>query len=206
MQRTRRSLVKLAGASLLAGGVGFLHGSKGLRAAAQPLGDLPRLDGEVLFDEDARNIAGGDIGSGIRRPPIAVLRPQSVEDIVRIIAYANESGRKIAMRGQGHSLYGQAQVEGGILIESSTLNTVRPYGHDLLDVQPGALWGQVAKVALDQSHTPPVLVDALMLSVGGTLSVGGIGETSYREGCQVDHVSELDVVTASGEHVTCSPE
>jgi hypothetical protein len=50
------------------------------------------------------------------------------------------------------------------------------------------------------------MVDALMLSVGGTLSVGGIGETSYREGCQVDHVSELDVVTATGDHVTCSLE
>ena len=50
------------------------------------------------------------------------------------------------------------------------------------------------------------MVDALMLSVGGTLSVGGIGETSYRDGCQVDHVSELDVVTASGDLVTCSQE
>src|SRR5262249_13052944 len=134
MQRTRRSLVRLAGASLLASGVGFLQGSKGLRAATRPLGDLPKLDGEVLFDEDARKIAGGDIGSGIRRPPVAVLRPQSVEDIVRITAYANKSGRKIAMRGQGHSLYGQAQVEGGILIDSSTLNTVRLPGSDLLDV------------------------------------------------------------------------
>jgi cytokinin dehydrogenase len=206
MQRTRRSLMKLAGASLLVSGVGFPQAPKGWRAAAQPLGDLPKLDGEVLFDEDARNIAGGDIGSGIRRPPVAVLRPRSVEDIVRITAYANKSGRKIAMRGQGHSLYGQAQVEGGIVIDSSTLDTVRPHGNDLLDAQPGALWGQVAKVALGQGRALPVMVDALMLSVGGTLSVGGIGETSYREGCQVDHVSELDVVTASGEHVTCSPE
>src|SRR5215471_1813422 len=134
MQRARRSLMKLAGASLLANGVGFLQAPKGWSATAQPLGDLPKLDGEVLFDENARNIAGADIGSGIRRPPVAVLRPRSVEDIVRITAYANKSGRKIAMRGQGHSLYGQAQVAGGIIIDSSTLDTVRPHGNDLLDV------------------------------------------------------------------------
>ena len=48
--------------------------------------------------------------------------------------------------------------------------------------------------------------DAMILSVGGTLSVGGIGETSYRFGAQVDHVVELDVVTGTGELVTCSEE
>ncbi len=167
---------------------------------------MPTLDGDVLFDEAARNVAGVDFGSGVRRLPVAVLRPRSIDDIVRIAAYANKTSRKLAMRGQGHSLYGQAQVEGGIIIDSSTLNVLRPHGDDLLDAQPGALWNDVAKVALGRGRTPPVMVDALMLSVGGTLSVGGIGETSYREGCQVDHVSELDVVTAAGDHLTCSAE
>jgi cytokinin dehydrogenase len=205
MQGTRRSFAKLAGAALLAG-AGSLQAPWARNAAAQPLGDLPKFDGDVLFDEAARNVAGVDFGSGVRRVPVAVIRPRSVDDIVRIVAYANKTGRKIAMRGQGHSLYGQAQVEGGIIMDSSTLNAVRPLGDDLLDAQPGALWGEVARVALARSRTPPVMVDALMLSVGGTLSVGGIGETSYREGCQVDHVSELDVVTATGDHVTCSLE
>ena len=204
MQRTRRSFVKSAGASLLVSGAPQALWEQ--RAAAEPLDDLPKLDGEVLFGEAARGVAGRDIGSGIRRLPIAVLRPRSVDDIIRMTAYANKNGRKIAMRGQGHSLYGQAQAEGGIVVDSSTLNAVRPYKDDLLDVEPGALWGEVAKAAISQRRTLPVMVDALMLSVGGTLSVGGIGETSYREGCQVDHVSELDVVTATGDRVTCSPE
>jgi cytokinin dehydrogenase len=206
MQATRRSFVKLAGASVLAGGIGPLQAPWLRNARGQALEDLPKLDGEVLIDEAARNITGGDFGGGAWRPPVAVLRPRSVDDIVRIAAYANNNGRKIAMRGQGHSLYGQAQAEGGIVIDSSTLNAVRPHGDDALDVQPGALWGEVAKAALRQGRTPPVMVDALMLSVGGTLSVGGIGETSYRDGCQVDHVSELDVVTASGDQVTCSAQ
>jgi cytokinin dehydrogenase len=206
MQRTRRSFVNLAGASLFATGVGSLQAPWVRNAAAQGLGDLPTLDGDVLFGEAAHNVTGVDIGSGIRRPAVAVLRPRSIDDVVRIITYANKNGRKIAMRGQGHSLYGQAQAEGGIVIDSSTLNAVRHHGNETLDVQPGALWGDVAEVALRQNRSPPVMVDALMLSVGGTLSVGGIGETSYREGCQVDHVSELDVVTAAGDYVTCSPE
>jgi FAD/FMN-containing dehydrogenase len=43
------------------------------------------------------------------------------------------------------------------------------------------------------------------LSVGGTLVVGGIGGTTSQYGMQSDNVVELDVVTGTGEQVTCSP-
>jgi cytokinin dehydrogenase len=208
MQGTRRAFLKLAGASALAGSGGSLSAPWARNAKAQPLGDLPNFDGDVLFDEAARNVAGVDFGTGIRRAPAAVLRPRSVDDIIRIAAYANKTGRKIAMRGQGHSLYGQAQAEGGIIVDSSTLNAIRAQGDNLLDAQSGVLWGDAARVAFSRTRMPPVMVDALMLSVGGTLSVGGIGETSYREGCQVDHVSELDVVTATerSRHLLAGPQ
>jgi FAD/FMN-containing dehydrogenase len=51
-----------------------------------------------------------------------------------------------------------------------------------------------------------VLTDYLALSVGGTLSVGGIGGTSYRHGLQTDHVLELEVVTCDGAVRTCTPD
>jgi len=50
---------------------------------------------------------------------------------------------------------------------------------------------------------PPTLTGYLGLSIGGTLSVGGIS-TTYREGAQVDRVRQLDVVTGEGDLVTCS--
>ena len=77
--------------------------------------------------------------------PIAVLRPRTNDDIVRMVGYANKHSLKIAMRGRGHSQYGQSQVEGGIVIDSSTLNAVRWHGNDAIDAQPGTLWGDVAK-------------------------------------------------------------
>jgi cytokinin dehydrogenase len=54
--------------------------------------------------------------------------------------------------------------------------------------------------------TPPVNVEGAYLSVGGTISTGGFGGTSAREGFQVDHVLELQVVTGDGQLVTCSDE
>jgi len=170
------------------------------------LTQLPSLDGELLFDESIRQAAAVDAGLRVRRSPIAVLRPRSMNDVIRMVTYANEHELKIVMRGRGHSLYGQAQVDGGIVIDSSGLNTVRWQENNLLDAQAGATWGDVAKATLAQGFTPPVMPDALMLSVGGILSVGGTGEMSYRSGAQVDHVVELDVVIGAGELVTCSSE
>jgi len=54
-------------------------------------------------------------------------------------------------------------------------------------------------------RTPPVIVDTF-LSVGGTVSTGGFGVTSWNQGLQVDHVRELQVVTGDGQLVTCSDE
>jgi len=138
--------------------------------------------------------------------PLAVARPSSIEDIVRIISYANKRNLKVAMRGGAHSLSGQALVENGIVIDSGSLKSVRMQDQSALDAGPGALWGDVARETLSHGLIPPVMPDAMMLSVGGTLAVGGIGETSYRFGTQVDHVLGLDVVTGTGQLITCSDE
>jgi cytokinin dehydrogenase len=166
--------------------------------------DTPQLDGDYLVDEAARRALSVDYGRSFLRLPLAVAKPRSISDIVRIVQHANKVGLKVAMRGQGHSLSGQTLIDAGIVIDSSTLNAVGPASDHAIDAQAGALWRDVVGATLAQGFLPPVTPDALMLSVGGTLSVGGIGETSYRFGAQVDHVRELDVVTGTGEFMTCS--
>src|SRR5262245_20587045 len=171
--RTRRSFLKVAGASLLT--TSALHAQWIASGTTQHLllNDLPALDGDLLLDEAHRQTAATDWGFQLSRVPLGVLRPKSVDDVVRMVAYANKHGLKIAMRGQGHSLYGQALVEGGIVIDSSTLNAVSLQANDVVVAQPGALWGDVARITLARDRTPPVMPDAMMLTVGGTLSVGG---------------------------------
>ncbi len=121
-----------------------------------------------------------------------------------MVSYANEHGLKIGMRGQGHSRYGRALVEAGIVIDSSGLKNVRVVDAENADAQPGASWREVAQVTLAKGLTPPVMVFTPQPTVGGTLSVGGLGFTSHRHGAQVDNVTELDVVTGVGRLVTCS--
>src|SRR2546430_10019709 len=95
---TRRSFVKLAAASTLASSLTWSQGSRSDDATASRsgLGELPRLDGDLLFDASDRQVAAGDFGYQIYRSPIAVLKPKSVDDVVRIITYANKRDLKIA--------------------------------------------------------------------------------------------------------------
>jgi cytokinin dehydrogenase len=202
---TRRSFVGRAAAAGLFTAVAHVRAAWAQSGASKSLRDLPALEGHVLLDEADRQVVAGDYGGHFSQLPIAVVRPGAVSDVVRMVAYANKHGLRIAMRGGGHSQYGQSQVADGIVIDSGSLNGVNWHG-DTIDAQPGAQWGEVAKAALARGLIPPVMVDAMILTVGGTLSVGGTGETGYRYGAQVDNVLELDIVTGAGELLTCSWE
>lgn len=171
---------------------------------AQPFGATAWLDGDYQIDSASRSGVASDFGGSVRRMPRAVARVRTIEDIGRVIAYANGRRMKVAMRGQGHSLYGQTLIDDGIVIDSSSLNAVKYGAANTLEVEAGALWGDVAQAGLSHGQLPPVMPDAMMLSVGGTLSVGGMGEAGFRFGAQVDHVLALHVVTGAGELVTCS--
>ena len=118
VRATRRSFVKLAAATAFIGASGRAN-----RALSQTgtsvarLDSLPNFDGELLLDDAARRGAAFDNGGYVRRMPVGVLRPKSSSDIARAVAFANKHGLKIAMRGRGHSQYGQSQVEDGIVID-----------------------------------------------------------------------------------------
>ena len=165
---------------------------------------VPPLDGSLTMDPAARREAADDYGHIVHRLPIAVLRPGSVNDVVVMVRYARAQRLKIAMRGQGHVCFGQAQVEAGIVIDSRTLNAVHAVLRDRAVVGPGATWGELLRATAPLGLTPPVLTDYMGLSVGGTLSSGGIGGASLHNGVQVDTVHELQVVTGRGELVSCS--
>jgi FAD/FMN-containing dehydrogenase len=175
-------------------------------ATGAPLVGLPSLDGSLRVDAGSIQQAADDFGHIVHRTPLAVLEPGSVEDIARIIRFARGHGLRVAMRGQGHATFGQAQVQGGIVVDSSALATIHAIRADRAVVDAGVQWSALVNAAFAQGLTPPVLTDFQGLSVGGTLSLGGIGGTASHFGAQVDNVFELEVVTGRGEILTCSPE
>jgi cytokinin dehydrogenase len=207
MRLSRRSFVRtLVGGSLVAG---FHTATRAWVPAADAMGRtpferVPPLDGTLLLDEATRRAYAQDYGQIVHEHPSAVLRPGSVEDISRMVGFARRLGLRITARGQGHQPFGQAQVNGGVVIDMRSLRAVHAVSADGLDVDVGADWRGVVQAALSHRLTPPVLTAYLGLTVGGTLSIGGVGIATFRHGAQTDHVRELDVVTGEGQAVTCS--
>lgn len=173
-------------------------------SAASRFESLPPLDGVLYTDNTKLAAVSDDFGHIVHRQPIAVLEPGSISDIIRIIQFVRTYKIKIAARGQGHSTYGQSQVEAGVVINMSTLNQIHSIGADRAIVDPGVVWSQLLQQTLPHSLTPPVLTDYIELSIGGTLSVGGIGGATHRYGVQIDNVLEVQVVTGEGKLETCS--
>jgi FAD/FMN-containing dehydrogenase len=206
-QFSRRHFTKLAiGAAI----VGFNPDERSWITqdnTARPFDRLPKLDGALLLDEESRRAIATDQGNMFHRVPAAVLRPGSVQDIVAMVRYANQHKLKAAIRGDGHSRYGQTQAEAGLVIDSRSLNAVDVRTPESADAQPGAFWSSVADATLAKGVTPLVFPSTcLAITVGGTLNAGGMGTTSHLYGAQVDNVAELDVVTGDGRLVTCSAE
>ncbi|XP_043705149.1 cytokinin dehydrogenase 3-like [Telopea speciosissima] len=160
-----------------------------------------------------------DFGRIIQQSPSFVLKPTTPEEISVLLKsiplspiYNNIT---VAARGAGHSIYGQAQAPNGIVIDITSLpNSMKisrsdqeeSKDHFFIDVSGGALWIDVLKETLKHGLTPRSWTDYLFLTVGGTLSVGGISGQTFKYGPQICNVLEMDVITGRGDFVTCSKE
>ena len=206
MDLDRRALLGGAMAAVVFGGRVGAAGTKegSMEGSGKPA--WPPAAGAIRTDEAARAAAAEDFGHIVRRLPHGVVSPATDRGVAAALQGARAAGRKVAARGLGHSVFGRAQVDGGIVIDMRALAAIHGIGADRISVGAGATWREVLAATLPRGLAPPVLTDYLGLSIGGTLVVGGVGAASSRHGMQCDNVLDLDVVTGSGRVVTCSPQ
>ncbi len=163
------------------------------------------ISGKVLTDDAAREAVATDFGRIVVRKPQAVVRPESAEDVSRVVRFAARHGLSVSTRGGGHSQTGQSLSE-QIVLDTTSLDQVRRVEETAVTTQAGIKWRQLVEHLAGQRLSPPVLTNNLDVTVGGTLSMGGLGVASWRHGTQADNCLELEVVTGSGDIVRCSSE
>ncbi|XP_028776358.1 cytokinin dehydrogenase 6-like [Neltuma alba] len=170
------------------------------------------LEGHLNFDDVSH--AARDFGNRYEHHPMAVLHPKSVSDIAATIKHIWQMGPRshltIAARGHGHSLQGQAQAHGGVVINMESIKTpemqVYTGNHPYVDVSGGELWVNILHESLRYGLAPKSWTDYLHLTVGGTLSNAGISGQAFRHGPQISNVQQLEIVTGKGEVLNCSTE
>lgn len=165
--------------------------------------------------------AGKDFGGMVARPPAAVVKPVSTEDVAKVVraaATASPGTITVAARGNGHSINGQAMAggDGGIVLDMRSVSDSYfqfvdggcEEGLGYADVSGGALWEDVLKRCVNSNFglAPRSWTDYLGLTVGGTLSNAGVSGQAFCYGPQTSNVTELEVVTGKGEIVICSQQ
>ena len=163
------------------------------------------ISGSVLVDDATRDIVATDFGGIVVRRPHAVVCPTSTEEVAQVVKFAARNSLAVATRGSGHSQSGQS-LSGQVVLAMTSLNQVKQVGNDTVRVQAGIKWRALVEQLAPRRLAPPVLTNNLDVTVGGTLSMGGLGVSSWRNGTQADNCLELEVVTGTGDVVRCSAD
>ncbi|MFZ0961936.1 MAG: FAD-binding protein, partial [Terriglobia bacterium] len=159
--------------------------------------------GRVLSDDAAREGVATDFGGIVVRRPQVVVCPASAEDVARVVKFAARNSLHVATRGGGHSQSGQS-LSDQIVLDMTSFDQVTRVAEDAVTAQAGIKWRALVEHLAPQRLSPPVLTNNLDVTVGGTLSMGGLGVASWQQGTQADNCLELEVVTGTGDIVRCS--
>lgn len=172
----------------------------GLLAAAGVAADSsPRRLAEYAYD-----------ASNYRVPPLAVVFPRTVEEVLAAVAACRETGTALIGRGGGTSMAGNAVGPGVVLDFSRYLNRI--HGIDeasgTVDVDPGVvlsdLTREVERATGNRSTFAPDPSSKNRATVGGAIGNDACGNHSVRYGRTSDHVVEIDVVTTDGARLTAT--
>jgi FAD/FMN-containing dehydrogenase len=131
--------------------------------------------------------------------PALIMRPQHAQDVVAAVKFATANVLRIAVRGGGHNNGGFATVDDGIVIDMSSMNTVRTNPDEqIIYVEGGAKAGEVTAAAMKHGMIVP-FGDSPSVGVGGITLGGGVGWLTRKFGMTIDSLLAVEIVTAAGE-------
>lgn len=160
------------------------------------------LRGSVLKPTDAEYDSTRALWNGmIDRQPGAIIRCHGTADVIKAVRFAAEHKLKLAVKGGGHNIAGNAVCDGGLTIDLSPMTSVRiDPTRRLARVEPGATLGDLDGEAQEFGLAMPVGINSTTGIAGLTLG-GGFGWLSRKHGLALDNLRSADVVLASGELV-----
>ena len=160
----------------------------------------------ILTETEAMRPYECDGLTAYRQLPMLVVLPQTVEEVQRILAIANETGTKVVARGSGTGLSGGATPLGdGILMSLAKFNrivSVDPLARTAR-VQPGVRNLQISEeVAALGLYYAPDPSSQIACSIGGNVAENSGGVHCLKYGLTVHNVQKIDVVTIDGTKAT----
>jgi glycolate oxidase len=144
--------------------------------------------------------------SAYRNLPLAVVIPETVEQVQETLRLCAASNVPVVARGAGTGLSGGAlPVSGGILLSMARFNRILDIDtqNRTARVQPGVTNLSVSKAAGPHGlYYAPDPSSQLACSIGGNVAENAGGVHCLKYGLTVHNILELEVLTIDGEHLT----
>lgn len=137
--------------------------------------------------------------------PAAIIRPRSTAAVAEAIIFGRDAGGPLSIRSGGHGISSVATNDGGTVIDLSKINTIEHLSDDLVRIEPGARWGDVA-ASLSPLGLAISSGDSGDVGVGGLATTGGLGLLGRAHGLTIDRLTAVDLVTADGTIRTVDAE
>jgi FAD/FMN-containing dehydrogenase len=140
------------------------------------------------------------------RYPALVAQCAGVSDVIRALEFARSEELTVAVRSGGHSIPGYSNVDGGLVIDLSPMQSVRvDPARRVARAEAGATW---ATFDHETQAFGLATTGGLVSSTGiaGLTLGGGIGWLMRKHGLAADNLIAADVVTADGRLVHASKD
>lgn len=160
----------------------------------------------VLHDEEQLRPYECDGLSAYRNLPLAVVLPETIEQVQTILSLCHHRNIPVVARGAGTGLSGGALPHSkGLLLSLAKFNKIIDIDVEqrIARVQPG-----VRNLAISQAANPHGLYYApdpssqIACTIGGNVAENSGGVHCLKYGLTVHNIQQLDIITMSGERLT----
>ena len=162
--------------------------------------------GSVLHETEDLKPYECDGLSAYQQVPVAVVLPQSVEQIGAILAFCSEHKIPVVARGAGTGLSGGAlPLENGILMSLAKFNRIVNIDVEnrTATVQPGVRNLAISEAASRYGlYYAPDPSSQIACSIGGNVAENAGGVHCLKYGLTVHNIIKLEVITMQGDHLT----
>ncbi len=137
-----------------------------------------------------------------------VYRPNTVEGVAQVFELARQNGRSVGLRGGGNSYGDAAMNDENIVLDLRRMNRILTWQPEngRIRVEPGVTLQQLWEYTLEDGWWPPVCTGTMKVTIGGMAAMNVHGKNAWKVGHIGDHISEFDLMTPSGDILTCSRE